>query len=159
MRASSAGSKAGYFVGLGLLLLAAVIGFDAARMQVAPHYSSYGPQIFPFLATGALIFAGLYFIWQTASGRPGAVRADSEKAEWGGIIGISAGLLAQVFLIERLGFVISAAILFFCVAWGFRSRKPLRDAVVAILLSTTTYLVFTQLLNLQLPPGIFKGMF
>jgi putative tricarboxylic transport membrane protein len=159
MRASSAGSKAGYFVGLGLLLLAAVIGFDAARMQVAPQYSSYGPQIFPYIAMGALAVAGLYFLWQTATCRPDAIREDSEKADWTGVIGISAGLLAQVFLIERLGFVISAAILFFCVAWGFRSRKPLRDAVVAILLSTTTYLVFTQLLNLQLPPGIFKGMF
>lgn len=158
MRATSTGSKAGYFVGLGLLLLAAVIGFDTARMQVPPHYAAFGPQIFPYLAMGALAVAGLYFLWQTATRRPDSIREDSEKADWTGVIGISAGLLAQVFLIERLGFVISAAILFFCVAWGFRSRKPLRDAIVAVLLSLTTYLVFTQLLNLQLPPGIFKGM-
>lgn len=151
-------SKAGYFVGLGLLLLAAVIGIDAARMQVPPHYAAYGPQIFPYISMAALAVLGVYFLWQTAARRQNAVREDTGHAEWSGVTGISVGLLSQVFLIERLGFVLSAAILFFCVAWGFRSRRPLRDAIVAILLSTATYLVFTQLLNLQLPPGIFKGM-
>ncbi len=158
MHSSGAGSKAGYFVGLGLIALAAVIGFDAARMQVPPHYAAFGPQIFPYIGMAALAACGVFFLWRTAAGRPDAVREDTDSAEWSGVIGISAGLLAQVFLIETLGFVISAALLFFCVAWGFRSRRPLRDAVVAILLSLSTYLVFTHLLNLQLPPGILKAV-
>lgn len=151
-------SKAGYFVGLGLIVLAAVIFYDAAHMQVPPNYASYGPQIFPYLSGAALIAVGLFFLWQTATGRPGAVREDSERPEWRGIIAISAGLLAQVFLIESVGFVISAALLFFCVAWGFNSRRHGRDAIVAILLSLATYLIFTKLLNLQLPPGLLKGV-
>lgn len=152
-------SKAGYAVGLGLIALAAVILFDTRRMQVAPHYSAYGPQIFPYIAVVALVACALYFLWQTATGRLDAIRADADKPDWSGVIFISAGLLSQAFLIETLGFVISAAILFFAVAWGFRSGKPLRDAIVAVILSLVTYLVFTQLLNLQLPPGIFKGIF
>jgi len=158
MRASGARSKAGFFVGLGLIALAAVIGFDMARMQVPPNYASYGPQIFPYLSIVVLVAAGLYFLWQTATGKPDSIRADSDRSDWGGVIGISVGLLAQVFLLEPLGFVLSAAILFFAVAWGFRSRKPLRDAIIAILLSLATYLVFTRLLNLQLPPGILKSV-
>jgi putative tricarboxylic transport membrane protein len=156
---TNAKSKAGYAVGLGLIALAAVIWYDTARMQVAPHYSAFGPQIFPYISIAALIATAVYFLWQTATGRAEAIRADTNKADWSGVIFISVGLLAQVFLIERLGFVISAAILFFAVAWGFRSRKPLRDGIVAVLLSLATYLVFTRLLNLQLPPGIFKGIF
>jgi len=152
-------SKAGYAVGLGLLVLAAVIWFDASAMQVPPNYSAYGPQIFPYLSIVALIAVALYLLWQTATGNSDAVKPESEHSDWTAVIAISAGLLSQVFLIERLGFVISAAILFFAVAWGFRSRKWLRDAIVAIILSLATYLVFTRLLNLQLPPGIFKGMF
>jgi putative tricarboxylic transport membrane protein len=152
-------SKAGYAVGLGLLVMAGIIWFDTDRMQVPPNYSAYGPQIFPYLAIAALIAVALYMLWQTWAGRPDAVKPESDESDWTAVIAISVGLLSQVFLIERLGFVISAAILFFAVAWGFRSRKWLRDAIVAIILSLVTYLVFTRLLNLQLPPGIFKGVF
>jgi putative tricarboxylic transport membrane protein len=158
MRLPGAGPKAGYVIGLGLIVLAAVIGFDAARMQVPPAYSAYGPQIFPYIAVVALAASALFLLWQTAAGRPDAVCADTDKLEWTGVVAISVGLLAQVFLIERLGFVLSAALLFFAVAWGFRSRRPLRDAVVALLVSLVTYLVFTRLLDLQLPPGIFEGI-
>lgn len=156
---SRARSKAGYAVGFGLLVLAAVIFYDAGNMQVPPNYAAYGPQIFPYLSVAVLVATGLFFLWQTATGRADAVHADTDQPEWSGVVGISVGLLAQVFLIERLGFVLSAAFLFFCVAWGFRSRRPLRDAVIAVVLSLSTYLVFTYLLNLQLPPGIFKGLF
>lgn len=139
--------------------MAGIIWFDTDRMQVPPNYSAYGPQIFPYLAIAALIAVALYMLWQTWAGRPDAVKPESDESDWTAVIAISVGLLSQVFLIERLGFVISAAILFFAVAWGFRSRKWLRDAAVAIILSLVTYLVFTRLLNLQLPPGIFKGVF
>jgi putative tricarboxylic transport membrane protein len=152
-------SRAGYAVGLGFLVLAAIIWFDTARMQVPPNYSAYGPQIFPYLSIVALIAVALFILWQTARGDSDAVKPESDRSDWTAVIAISAGLLSQVFLIERFGFVVSAAILFFAVAWGFRSRKWLRDAIVAIVLSLATYLVFTRLLNLQLPPGIFKGMF
>lgn len=152
-------SKAGYAVGLGFLVLAGIIWFDTARMQVPPNYSAYGPQIFPYLSIAALVAAALYLLWQTWAGRPDAVKPESDESDWTGVVAISAGLLSQAVLIEPLGFVISAAILFFLVAWGFRSRKYLRDIVVAIILSVVTYLVFTRLLDLQLPAGIFKGVF
>ena len=152
-------SKAGYAVGLGLLVLAGIIWFDTARMQVPPNYSAYGPQIFPYLSIVALVGVAVFLLWQTWAGRPDAVKPESDESDWTGVIAISAGLLSQAVLIEHLGFIISAAILFFLVAWGFRSRKYLRDAIVAIVLSLVTYLVFTRLLDLQLPPGIFKGVF
>src|SRR5690606_37764547 len=151
-------SKAGYFVGLGLIALAAVIVYDAANMQLPPNYAAYGPQIFPYLSSAALVAAGLFFLWQTAAGRPSAMREDTDRPAWKGVIAISAGLLAQVLLIQPLRFAISAALLFFWVAWGCSSRRHGRDAIVAILLSLATYLVFTKLLNLQLPPGLLKGV-
>lgn len=159
MRAGGATPKAGLAVGLGLILLAAVIGFDTAGMQVPPTYARVGPQIFPYLAAIALAACGLFFIWQVFAGGKDAIAPDSTAADWVAVIAISAGLLLQVVLIQRFGFIISAALLFFAVAWGFRSKRPLRDAIVAVLLSLVVYFVFTRLLNLQLPAGIFKGVF
>ena len=151
-------SKAGYAIGLGLLVLAGIIWFDTERMQVPPNYSAYGPQIFPYIAVVALIALALFLLWQTAVGRPDAVKPEAEHSDWLGVIAITVGLLSQYFLIETLGFVLSAAFLFFAVAWGFRSRRYLRDIIVALVLSLLTYLIFTKMLNLQLPPGIFKGV-
>ena len=92
MRFPGKGPKAGYAIGLGLIVLAAVIGFDAARMQVPPHYSAYGPQIFPTIAVVALVATALFLLWQTATGRPAAIRSDTDRPEWAGVIGISVGL-------------------------------------------------------------------
>jgi putative tricarboxylic transport membrane protein len=44
------------------------------------------------------------------------------------------------------------------VSYAFGSRKYVRDIIVALLLTTGAYLVFTKLLNLQLPAGILKGL-
>jgi putative tricarboxylic transport membrane protein len=151
-------SKAGYAIGLGLIVLAGIIWFDTRRMQVPPNYSAYGPQIFPYISVVALIALALFLLWQTAAKRPDAVKPEAGHSDWLGVTAITVGLLSQYFLIETLGFVLSAAFLFFAVAWGFRSRRYLRDAIVALVLSLLTYLTFTKLLNLQLPPGIFKGV-
>jgi putative tricarboxylic transport membrane protein len=151
-------SKAGYWIGLGLLVLAGIILFDTSRMQLPPHYAAYGPQIFPYISVIALVLLAAYLIWQTATGKPDAAKPEAGHADWKGVIAITVGLLSQYFLIETLGFVLSASFLFFAVAWGFHSRRHLRDAIVAVVLSLLTYLIFTKLLNLQLPPGIFKGV-
>jgi putative tricarboxylic transport membrane protein len=58
-----------------------------------------------------------------------------------------------VFL-ERLGFVIAAAVLFWLTARAFDTRHPARDALFAIGMSVASYLLFARVLQLQLPAGI-----
>ena len=43
-------------------------------------------------------------------------------------------------------------------ATAFGSRRYLRDLGMALIVSATAYFVFTKLLNLQLPAGIFRGL-
>jgi putative tricarboxylic transport membrane protein len=66
--------------------------------------------------------------------------------------------VAQRLLIERAGFVVAAAVLFVCVAFGFGSRRILRDSMIAILLAIAVYVGFTRGLNVQLPAGLFAGL-
>lgn len=146
---------AGLLIGLGLVGLALVIAFDTARMQVAPTYAKVGPQVFPYLTAAALFLTGVYFAVLALQGAPDALKAEPGEQSLLGIAAISAGLLLQVLLIDRLGFIVSSALLFFCVAWGFGSTRHLRDAAVGIVLSVAAYVVFTHLLGLRLPSGIF----
>ncbi len=152
-------SVAGLITGLGLIALAAVIGFDTARMQVAPAYAKVGPQVFPYLAAASLAAVGAFFIAEASLRKPHALQADAAETDWSALIAISLGFFAQILLIERLGFVLSSAVLFMAVAWGFGSRRIVRDGAIALALSAAAYVVFTRLLNLQLPGGPLTAIF
>ncbi|HKP24606.1 MAG TPA: tripartite tricarboxylate transporter TctB family protein, partial [Dongiaceae bacterium] len=66
--------------------------------------------------------------------------------------------IQQILLFEFLGFVPTAAILFFCVSFGFGSRRYLRDAIIAIALAVVAYVGFVHALGLHLPAGILGGV-
>ena len=149
---------AGLVVGLGFVALGAIVAYDTAVMRIPPTYAKVGPQVFPYLTAVALALLGAYFIFQGRAGRKEALHADTTETDWTALAAISAGLLSQALLIEFLGFILSAALVFVLVAWGFGSRKIVRDSAIAIALSTVVYVGFTQFLNLQLPAGIFKGL-
>jgi putative tricarboxylic transport membrane protein len=151
-------SKAGLVAGLAFIALAGLIGVDTARMQVPPTYAKVGPQVFPYLATVALASVGLFFIYEAATRKPTALSPDAAETDWNALAAITLGFLGQVLLIERLGFILSSAILFLAVAWGFGSRRTVRDGLIALVLSGIVYLVFTRLLNLQLPGGPLAGL-
>ena len=66
---------------------------------------------------------------------------------------IAAGAVPTIALAERAGFVITAAILFWCTARAFDDRRPLRDACFAAGVSVAAYLLFARVLQLGLPAG------
>jgi len=56
-------------------------------------------------------------------------------------------------LIRDAGFVVAATALFFCVARGFGSAHPARDAATGFALGLAVYLFFVKFLNVSLPAG------
>jgi putative tricarboxylic transport membrane protein len=101
---------------------------------------------------------GVFFIQQALRGKQGAIRTEGHQTDWSALAVISAGLLSQPVLMESVGFVPSAILLFVLVAWGFGSRRLVRDLVIAVVLALAIHVGFTRLLNLQLPAGVLKGL-
>jgi putative tricarboxylic transport membrane protein len=66
---------------------------------------------------------------------------------------VSAGLFAQMALIQSAGFVVAAMALFTCVARGFGSTRPVRDAALGVTLGLGVFLFFVKFLNVNLPAG------
>ena len=152
-------SGAGLAIGLGLIAIASVIGFETMQMQVPPSYARVGPQIFPYFIALGLAIVGGYFVWN--SWRPDGKRevvAEGFDTDWRALLIIGAALLIHLNILKPLGFVISAIFLFLCIAFAFGSRKFLRDGIVAVILALVSYLGFTHGLGLQLPPGILAGI-
>ena len=66
---------------------------------------------------------------------------------------MTAGLFAQMALMHNAGFVLAGAVLVACVARGFGSTRPLRDAVIGLVLALAVFLFFVKFLNVGLPAG------
>jgi putative tricarboxylic transport membrane protein len=160
MHGNQDNSKAGLWIGLALLIVAIVIAWNTSQMRIPPTYAKVGPQIFPYLAALALAATGGFFIFQTfgTTGRE-RVAPDTDETDWRALVAISLGFLFEIVFINPLGFILSASVLFVAVAYGFGSRRYVRDIITALILSSLAYFVFTRLLNLQLPAGIMKGIF
>ena len=159
MAASAPIAKAGVVIGLGLVVVAAIIAGDTARMQVPPSYARVGPQIFPFIVAAGLSAIGAYLAWSSwAPGLRREVVAEDQPTDWLSPLLIAATLIVHLMLLKWFGFIIVSAGLFVMVAIAFGSRSYLRDGLVGLVLALVTYLGFTHLLGLQLPPGILAGM-
>jgi putative tricarboxylic transport membrane protein len=146
------------FVGLGVAALGVFIAVETSQITVAPLYAKVGPGVIPYLVAGCLILLGLLFAVGAVRGSAAEAAPPAEAGDWRPLVVIGAGLVAQMLLIERAGFVIASAVLFVCVAHGFGSRRYLRDAAIAILLAAIVYVGFTRGLQLPLPPGLLAGL-
>lgn len=144
-------SVAGVLIGLGLLVFAGVIGFDAATMRVPQVHAKVGPRIFPIIVSVGLAIAGLLILLKS---RAGDFPEAEGETDWTAVGIIAAGLVIHMNILKPLGFIPAGVVLFMSVAVGFGSRSYIRDFAIAVAMVTVAYLGFTQFLGLQLPPGI-----
>ncbi|XNZ00786.1 tripartite tricarboxylate transporter TctB family protein [Micrococcus luteus] len=77
--------------------------------------------------------------------------------DWRCVAWALGGFLAFSALLQFAGWIIAAALLFWCVARAMDSRTPLRDLVVALTVSSLVYLAFGVALGLNLPSGLIGG--
>ncbi len=75
-------------------------------------------------------------------------------------IGITVGAIAAfIVALPLLGWLISAAGLFWALAWAFGSKRPLFDIGIAVIVSSIVQLAFGLGLGLSLPAGILERAF
>lgn len=139
-----------------LLGLGVFIAVGIARMEVAATYAAIGPKLFPYLIAAGLVAIGLLILSEALFGS--AREQEDQQYNWLAVGLISGGLLAQMALIERGGWILAAAALFMVVARAFGSRRLYADAALGLVLSTLTFVSFTYGLDLSLPGGVIGEM-
>jgi putative tricarboxylic transport membrane protein len=159
------GAAAELVLGLGIAALGAFLLYETGEIRVSPTYSRVKPWVIPVIVGGILAVLGLALAWQSwrskqvAGPAPSTAETLDGAADWLPIAAIAVGLVQQILLFQVLGFVPTAAVLFFCVAYGFGSRRYLRDAGIAVALAVVAYVGFVTVLGLNLPAGILGGVF
>lgn len=145
-------------IGAAVIAISAVLAFGAFRFPPEMGFVILGAHVYPFAVAVFLGVVGLLLCYQAATGgfRELAAHDDeAAKALPGGKLGaawVTAGLVGVAVLINFIGFVLAAALLFVCSARGFGSRRPVRDLAIGIALTLPIYWLFNAGLGVSLPP-------
>jgi putative tricarboxylic transport membrane protein len=111
---------------------------------------------YPVFVLFGLLITAIAAVFETFRASRGAA-AHPIPPGWRKVALIAAGIVLDLALIERAGFVIASAALFWFAARAFDDGRPVRDAVFAVVLSTGSYVLFVRVLKLSLPAGILAG--
>jgi putative tricarboxylic transport membrane protein len=147
-------------ISLGLIALGAFVVYETQTIAETQGYAQIGPRLFPYIIGCGLTVCGAVLAWQAIAGGWRNVPLDQEghdAPDWIAFIIISAGVILHMVIIGWAGFIIASTVLFVLVARGFGSQRLVRDAIIAVVLATAVFFVFTLALGLSLPKGPFGG--
>ncbi|WP_372396352.1 tripartite tricarboxylate transporter TctB family protein [Azospirillum sp. HJ39] len=137
-------------LGGGLSALGALIAIET-MLTPSVGRSVVGPALFPYLISAGLVLIGLSLLREAFAGH--IAHETGLELDLRAVALVAAGLAAQFLLIEILGWIPSAALLFVAVARAFGSRRYLPNAALGLLLAGGTFVVFNYGLDLNLPIG------
>lgn len=149
-------------VGVGALLIAALLAWGARDISSEAGYAGVGPNFLPWVVAAALALCGAWLIYEARSGgwrrmdQPsGAARGDWQALAW-----VVAGIAASATLLDRIGFILSCTLCFMLAVRGLRGSegKPhgggrglVLDFVTGFLIAAPAYWLFTKVLGINLP--------
>ena len=141
------------WVGLGVGALALFFGAGLPFVDSQGGYAGLSPRFLPTLVTIGLALCSLVLL-----ARPASVQAQADDTDtvlrpersfhrlgW-----VGGGLVAHLIVIGTIGFVLSSCLLMVCVARGFGSTRPLRDAGIALAIAFPMWLLFAKVLQVSL---------
>ena len=149
-------------LGIGAVLLAAVLAYGAANIPSDAGYAGVGPDFLPWVVASALGLCGVMLILEVRSGgfRNMEEPSGAARGDWRALAWVAAGILGNATLITTIGFVFSCALCFTLAVRGLRisegkaggnAMQTVRDVVTGMLIAAPTYWLFTKFLAVNLP--------
>ena len=142
--------------------------WQTLSLEVAPSYAKVSPQLFGLIVgIGLCVCSGLLLNHALRGERAEpAAEEDSDPnapTDWRAMGLIAVGIIAQIVLIQWLGFIVASSLLFTLTARGFRLKQRFTwasvalDSGIAIALSSVAFYGFTAGLGIELPFGKLWG--
>ncbi len=141
------------------MVLANALQLSDNRTGVDP----LGPKPVPLFIGSLLILLGLLLAIAVARGSQGEAEAGEDidlqsRVDVKTVLLLLAAFVANIVLIDFLGWVISGGLLFFGSAVALGSRHLIRDLFISAALSLGTFYGFAIGLGVGLPAGILQGI-
>ena len=144
-------------IGIGLLACAAAVVWQTLAIPVSPMYSKVGPTVFPYITMPGLPVLALLLIVAALSGGWQPEEEKDTPTDWKAMGFVAAGLVANVVLIQPLGFTAASVVMFVLICYGFGSRHPLRDALIGLILALAAYFGFARALGVNIGAGFIEN--
>jgi putative tricarboxylic transport membrane protein len=146
-----------FLVAAGVLVLAGLSAWQAMEIPKGSLFASVGPDVAPKFVTAFMVATGIGLI--IAALRGGwAQEQDGTITEWGSLGLVALGLFVNAALIDVIGFILAATLMFPLVARGFGSLNPLRDVAIGFTLSFISYVGFDRVLGYKIGSGIIESL-
>jgi putative tricarboxylic transport membrane protein len=148
-----------FLLGLGILFLIETAVISATVGQRGP----VGPKAFPTVVGVGLVVVAVMHALDVLRGGRGEAEAGEDielgaPADWKTVGFLAAAFVANIMLIEPLGWPLSGSLLFWAGAFALGSRTPLRDVAIALAMGFGSYYLFAHALGLALPAGLLEGV-
>lgn len=146
-------------IGVGVIAIGLILAIGALRFPPEMGFVILGAHVYPCAVAVFLAGVGVVLSYQAMTGGFRELSQDLQASSLqangkSGAAWVTAGIVAIALLINVIGFVLAAALLFACSARGFGSRHPLRDLAIGIALTLPIYWLFNAGLGVALPPLI-----
>jgi len=153
---------------MGVAALLAVVGIvlavNASSLpSVQAPADPIGTRPVPFIVAGLLLACAALLAVDVLRGGRGEVEGGedvdlSHPTDWKTVGLLLLAFVANILLIERVGFVISGTVLFWGSVIALGGRHYVRDAVISVIVTVLAFYGFYVGLGIKLPPGILAGV-
>lgn len=143
-----------------LFAIAGYLIFGLSTMSIPETAKWPGPDFFPLIITVILLMVAVAMTIQVVRAHQLVRRAGDHsheagpRTDWKATATVVGTLLVFACTLVPLGWILAGTLLFWGVARGLGSRRPLFDLLVALGMSSLVQLAFSAGLGLSLPPGI-----
>jgi putative tricarboxylic transport membrane protein len=147
-----------------LAVVGVLVIVDAARIRhIANSNDPIGPKPVPIVLGVLLLVVAVLYAVDVARGGTGAAEEGEDvdvtsAIDWRTVLLLIGAFVVNLALIEPLGWVISGTLLFWGSAFALGSRHHIRNVVIAVALSLTTFYAFAIGLGVNLPAGVLQGI-
>jgi putative tricarboxylic transport membrane protein len=151
---------------LGLAAALVVVGtytfWEATTLRIG-FGDPVGPRLFPYAIGAVTVLLGLLLVAATFRGdiplAEGGEDVDlRQPADWVTVLKLVGVLLFTALTVSFLGWAVSGALLFVGSAWALGSRTLVRDVLVGVVMSVSSWYFFHEVLGVILPAGILDGV-
>jgi putative tricarboxylic transport membrane protein len=166
--ATRGAGRSGLVLAVLMLALAVYLTVGIITMNVPVGAESPGPTFYPTVLAVACYLLAASLVVHYVRSPEAPEEADGVEAvddtahatftDWRTLGMTMAGFLAFALLLNPLGWIIAAALMFWVIAFAMGSKSRLTDVAVALVMSCAIQVAFSAGLGLHLPAGILEGV-
>ena len=161
--ATQKGGRSEYGVALLLLVLGGWAIVDGLSLTDTASRGPVSAKTMPIVVGVLLVAMAVLLVIDLARGGRGEAEGGedvdlSHGSDWRTIGLLAGAFAANALLIERVGWPLSGAILFFGTTYALGSRSYIRNVIISVIMSVGTWYLFYAGLGIKLPAGLLKGI-